>query len=33
VSINDGVARLPLESIDMDEEKHERLIGKLAERQ
>jgi hypothetical protein len=30
VRINHGVARLLLESIDMDEEKHERLIGKLA---
>ncbi len=32
VRIDHGVARLLLESIDMDEEKHERLIGKLAER-
>jgi len=31
VKINHSVARLLLESIDMDEEKHERLIGKLAE--
>jgi hypothetical protein len=30
VRINHGVARLLLKSIDMDEEKHERLIGKLA---
>ena len=32
VRIAHGVARLLLESIDMDEEKHERLIGKLAGR-
>jgi hypothetical protein len=32
VRIKHGVAKLLLESIDMDEEKHERLIGKLAER-
>ena len=31
VRIKHGVAKLLLESIDMDEEKHERLIGKLAE--
>jgi predicted transcriptional regulator len=31
VRINHKVARLLLESIDMDEEKHERLIGMLAE--
>lgn len=31
VRINHGVAKLLLESIDMDEEKHERLIGKLAQ--
>jgi hypothetical protein len=32
VRVDHRVARLLLESIDMDEEKHERLIGKLAER-
>ena len=32
VRINHKVAKLLLESIDMDEEKHERLIGMLAER-
>jgi hypothetical protein len=32
VKIRHGVARLLLESIDMDEEKHERLIAKLAEK-
>lgn len=32
VRVKHGVAKLLLESIDMDEEKHERLIGKLAER-
>jgi predicted transcriptional regulator len=31
VKVSHGVAKLLLESIDMDEEKHERLIGKLAE--
>jgi rubrerythrin len=32
VRVDHRVARLLLESIDMDEKKHERLIGKLAER-
>ncbi len=32
IKTNHRVAQLLLESIDMDEEKHERLIGKLAER-
>jgi hypothetical protein len=31
VPINHKIARLLLESIDMDEEKHERLIGMLAQ--
>ena len=32
VKVDHRVAKLLLESIDMDEEKHERLIGKLAEK-